>query len=186
MVFFGLGADLSFGAGLVTFGPKETSIKGSIKYSVIGRYNAQFSSFRGKVAVDEAAHTIRSVYLEIDAASIASDCQWCDKIVRSRQLLDTGKHPRVIFTSDEIVKNGLDYTVKGSLELHGVKRQVSFPFHARILEGADPQQKILDIKGDWQISRKDFKIIWNPILDQGGILVGNYISVDWGIRAGIK
>ena len=176
----------SYALGVVIFGPKETKIKGSIKYSVIGRYNAQFGSFKGKITVDQQSNLIHSVYLEIETASIESDCKWCDKIVRSDQLLATDKYPKIIFTSDEIIKNKSDYTVQGSLELHGVKKRLSFPFQAQITDVKDSSHKTLDIKGEWQINRKDFKIVWNSFLDQGGILVGNYINVDWGIKAGIK
>ncbi len=187
LIFFLMkGSIQSYALGLVEFGPKETQIKGSIKYSVIGRYNAQFSSFQGKITIDERSNFIQSVDLEIEAASIKSDCQWCDKIVRSEQLLATDKFSKIIFMSDEIIKNELDYTVKGVLEMHGVKRRVSFPFQAQILNNKDSTQKTLDIKGRWQINRKNFKIVWNKVLDQGGVLVGNFITVDWGIKAELE
>ncbi len=170
----------SFAAGVIAFGPQETKINGSIKYSVIGRYNAQFNDFKGRIEVDEISHQVQSVYLEIKTATIESDCKWCDRIVRSDQLLASAKYPTITFKSSEIIQEGAGYMVKGVLDLHGVKREVSFPFQATM------KDKSLDIKGQWQINRKDFKIIWNKFLDQGGVLVGNYITVDWGIKAEIK
>ena len=94
-IVFLMSAVHSYASGLVVFGPKETQIKGSIKYSVIGRYNAQFASFKGRITLDQGSNLIQSVYLEIAAASIESDCKWCDRIVRSDQLLATDKYPKI-------------------------------------------------------------------------------------------
>ncbi len=170
----------SVNAGGVTFGPMETKIKASIKYSVIGRYNAQFNDFKGSVEVDEASRQVKSVLLEIKTATIESDCKWCDRIVRSDQLLAVNKYPRIVFKSNEIIREASGYTVKGVLDFHGVKKELSLPFQA-VITATD-----LDIKGVWVIQRKDFNITWNKLLDQGGVLVGNHITVDWGIKANLK
>lgn len=175
-----VGSTRSQARGLVTFGPQETKINGSIKYSVIGRYNAQFKEFEGRIEVDEKSHDVKSVFLEIKTASIDSDCKWCDRIVQSDQLLAVDKYPTIIFQSSEIIQKKSGYVVKGILDLHGIKREVSFPFQVEMKENS------LDIKGKWLINRKDFNIIWNKLLDHGGVLVGNYITVDWGIQADIK
>ena len=185
LVLLGLGIPSAQAGGEIIFGPQETKIKGSIKYSVIGRYIAGFKSFQGKVTLDNNDHQIRSVDLEIDAGSIESNCKWCDNIVRSDQLLAVKKYPKIIFTSDEIIQNKSDYTVKGTLEMHGVKKRVSFPFQAQVVSAKDSSTKMMEVKGEWKINRKDFKIICNKVLEQGGVLVGNYITVNWGITAEI-
>lgn len=166
---------------IIKFGPQETKINGSIKYSVIGRYKAQFDAFQGSITVDERSNNIRSVYLEIEVSSIHSNCQWCDQIVRSDKLLAAEKHPKIIFKSTEIIPSVEKYTVKGTLDLHGVIKEMNFPFAVKI----NAKEKTLEVEGQWLIRRKDFKITWNQFLDQGGVLVGNFISVDWGIKTNI-
>ena len=173
----------SYGSEMITFGPEETEITGSIKYTVIGKYRSNFDQFKGEITFDSQTEKIESVYLEIEAQTIESSCKWCDKIVRSKQLLHTEKYPKIIFESNEIVKDDSGYSVKGTLDMHGVKKEVVFPFDAEITLDADAQQKLLTIGGKWLIKRKDFDIVWNRLLDKGGILVGNYITVDWGIKS---
>lgn len=180
LYFWGIG--MSYALSDVPFGPKEAQINGSIKYSVIGKYNAQFQSFNGKITLDKSAKKIQSVYLEIDAASIQSDCRWCDNIVRSQQLLAVEKYPQIIFQSTEIIENKQGYMAKGTMDLHGIKREVSFPFDAVFLDNSH----VLNVQGQWHIRRKDFKITWNALLDHGGILVGDHIAVDWKIQTDIK
>ena len=176
----------SYGSGSVVFGPEETKINGSIKYSVIGKYIAHFNKFKGRIGINEKTNIVESVYLEIDTATIESDCRWCDRIVRSPQLLAAEKYPKIIFTSQKIIKDKADWKVMGFLEMHGVKSEVVFPFQVKILTNASSQEKILNVSGHWEINRKDFNIIWNKLLDHGGVLVGDYINVDWGIKTGIK
>ena len=177
-VIFGMCIGRSFAQGIVTFGPKETKIEGSIPYSVIGKYKAQFRSFTGRITLDESLQRIQSVYLEIEVNSIHSNSSWCDKIARSRRLLHASLYPKIIFKSDKIVKDESGYKVKGVLEMHGIKRRMIFPFTAAI----DQKMGLLDIKGSWMINRRDFNIIWNKYLDHGGVIVGDFFTVDWGIK----
>lgn len=163
-------------------GPKEAVINGSIKYSVIGKYKAQFSQYSGAIGLDDKTNEIQSVYLSIDAASIQSDCSWCDKIVRSKQLLSVEEYPLIVFRSNKIMKEADAYWVKGILSLHGEKKEISFPFNVMRIEDSANGTIILNIKGQWDINRKDFKITWNKLLDKGGIVVGNNVIVDWKIN----
>jgi len=170
----------SYAFDVIEFGPKETRISGMIKYSVIGKYKASFDAFKGKISVDELSHDVRSVYLEIQVSSIDSNCRWCDGIVRSRQLLYTEKYPQIIFKSNEIIREGADYRVQGTLQMHGVTKSMTFPFKVNIVE--ERHKNFLDLNGTWVINRKDFGVIWSALFDRGGILVGDNITVDWGIR----
>ena len=165
-----------FGSFNVEVGPQDAVIKSSIKYSVIGSYVAEFDEYKGAITFDQETDEIQSVDLNIDSASIKSNCSWCDKIVRSKQLLHVEEHPQIIFRSDEIIRDADGYQVKGILDLHGEQRELSFPF---IVSRVEDQ---LIAKGQWVIERKEFKIIWNRFLDKGGVLVGNTITVDWEIN----
>lgn len=173
----------SFAGQVIRFGPEETEMVGSIKYSVIGKYRSNFDQFKGEIIFNNQTDKIESVYLEIEAKTIESNCKWCDKIVRSEQLLYTEKYPKIIFKGVEIIKDENGYRVKGTLDMHGVTREVIFPFESVIVIDEKTQQKSLTIGGKWLIKRKDFDIVWNKFLDKGGVLVGDYITVDWGIQS---
>jgi len=177
LFFFGVGICQSHALGIVTFGPKETRIEGSIPYTVVGHYRAQFRAFKGRITLDEGSEQIRSVYLKIEVKSIVSNCSWCDKIARSRRLLNPTRYPYIIFKSDQIIHDEKGYRVKGVLEMHGIKRVMTFPFDVQI------KKQLLVIHGNWVVNRKDFNIVWSRYLDRGGVVVGDYFTVDWGIKA---
>ena len=175
-----LGVDRSFSQGIVTFGPHEAKIDGAIPYSVIGKYKAQFKAFKGTITLDGQSQHVQSVYLEIKVNSITSNCPWCDNIVKSQKLLNPGRYPKIIFKSFRIIHDRGGYKVKGILQMHGVKRVEIFPFNVKIIQGKEGT--LLALQGLWVINRKDFRVIWNKLLDHGGILVGDHMTVTWEIQ----
>lgn len=172
----------SFCFETVEIGPKETIIKSSIKYSVIGKYNAVFDEYTGQISLDWKNKEINGVQLNIDAASIQSQCGWCDKIVRSKQLLHVDQHPKIVFKSREIEKNSNGYDVMGDLYFHGVVKQLTFPFKITAIEEDHSGWLQINAKGQWTFNRKDFKVIWSRLLDHGGVLVGDDITVEWEVN----
>jgi polyisoprenoid-binding protein YceI len=81
-----------------------------------------------------------------------------------------------------IIHDESGYEVKGTFEMHGIKRKMMFPFKVRIAIDQTSKRELLDLQGVWIINRKDFNIIWNKYLDQGGIVVGDLLTVAWGLR----
>jgi polyisoprenoid-binding protein YceI len=180
-IMLAMAAGRSYADGIVAFGPQDANIEGAIKYSVIGQYRAHFNNFKGRIFLDERSRQIRSVYLEIESGSIRSNHPWCDKLARSRRLLNSARYPKIIFRSDKIVHDESGYKVKGVLEMHGIKRKMIFPFTSKVHIDPYTRRKIVDLKGSWNIDRKDFNIIWNKYLDQGGIVVSDIFTVNWTV-----
>jgi polyisoprenoid-binding protein YceI len=176
-IFMGLGICHSNAREIISFGPQEATIDGIIPYTVIGKYKAQFNVFKGRVVLDETSQLVQSVYLEIEVSSIHSNCAWCDKVARSRRLLHAARYPKIIFKSDKIIHDGGSYMVKGVLEMHGIKKRMSFPFSVEM------KRRWFDLKGSWIINRKDFNILWSKVLDHGGVLVGDNFTVNWEINS---
>ncbi len=130
------------------------------------------------IIYDQLQKQVKSVELQIKTKSIHSECQWCDKIVISKQLLDAEKYSSIVFEGKDFKKDSEGFWVKGSISLHGVKKELNSKFFLE--ENTDGT---LNLKGKWVLRRKDFKIVWSNILDHGGVLVGDHITVDWEIRA---
>jgi len=160
------------------FEKESSKIEGSIKYTMIGRYRAVFNEYEGYVEYDEKRKEIKSLLLKIDAKSIQSNFKTLDLIIRSGRLLNTAKYPHIIFKSKNIVKTADGYRAVGTLDLHGVKQTLNFPFKYEINEEGK-----LEARGSWTIKRKGFNIIWHHKLDRGGVLVGDIITVNWRVVA---
>lgn len=175
---FGLLASVSFADSQYAFSCPESKIHGSIKYSVIGRYHSDFQECSGVMVYDEIQQQVKDVSLEIKTESIQSDCQWCDKMVVSQRLLNADTFSVIAFQSKDFSRDQSDYRVNGVIDLHGVKKNVSSVFTLQV----NPDGNLI-LKGQWVLRRKDFGITWNKVLDHGGVIVGDHITVDWEIVA---
>lgn len=170
---------------IILLGPRETKMEGTIPYTVIGEYKARFRDFKGKIVLGEKLGRIQSVDLEIKVNSIQSNCPWCDKIARSRRLLNAARYPKIIFRSDHITHDRKGFKVKGVLEMHGIRKIMTFPFHMVIVNDQKTRRKSLHFNGRWSINRKDFHIVWNKYLDHGGMVVGDDFTVNWAIKVSL-
>ena len=173
---------MAFGGQSYYIDPELSKIDGSIHYSVVGTYHAMFEDFSGTFHYDPNDVGKSWVVFEIKTASIKSRFETLDNIVRSKQIFDVENYPLTIFKSKSMTPGEQDgeLLVVGDLILHGVTKEITFPFY---VEGPFENKKDGDIraKGKWVINRKEFNIIWSKWLDVGGILVGNHITVDWEI-----
>ena len=161
----------------------QSTISGSLSYALIGTYQAYFKQFSGRLAYNPQHHLIRQVQLNINASSLASAFPALDKIVKSKRLLDAQQHPYLTFDSLNVGRQGNLFKVTGTIGLRGVTRRESFPF---AMEGpllAQDSRLYLKGEGHWIVNRRDFDFLWHPVLDKGGVVVGDHIKVDWQIVA---
>ena len=166
----------------VPFGPENSQIQASVKYTLVGRYRAYFKKYEGKLIFNPDQHDVKEVFLEIDVNSVQSSFLTLDNIFRSKQILSVKEFPQIIFESHSIVADPKGYQVKGVLNLHGVKKEFLSNFTQEIFTDKETKKESMVLKGNWVIKRKDFGIIWNKFLDKGGIIVGDYINIDWEIK----
>lgn len=174
----GVSACSAFADSQYAFSCDSSTIKGSIKYSVLGRYVSDFKDCAGTILYDELTKQIKFVRLEIKAKSIQSECQWCDSVVISKKLLDTEQFPLIVFESKYFKRDSEGYWANGKIDMHGVSQKFNSQFSVK-----ENMPGELSLSGTWVLRRKDFKISWSKLLDHGGILVGEHITVGWEVFA---
>ena len=172
-----------FAQSRIPFGPKNSKINSSIKYSVVGQYRANFDRYQGILLFDEKDNSLKEVSLEIESGSIHSKFLTLDNIVRSKQILNIAKFPRITFQSQSITKNEKSYQVKGVLDLHGVKKEFVSTFTLDKFKDEQIGTATLILKGKWVLKRKEYGIIWSKLFDHGGVLIGDHLTVEWEIKS---
>lgn len=170
-----MGTSKAFAEVNYMFNCKDSKVRGEIKYAVIGGYRFAFKDCAGILSYDPLKKQIKAVHVQVKVNSIASNCPWCDRIVVSKQLLNTIVYPFIKYQANSS-DHGND--VEGTIDLHGISRNLNSQF---ILDAKSSNK--LFLKGEWVIKRKEFNIIWNPVLDRGGVLVGDTIKVNWEVHA---
>jgi polyisoprenoid-binding protein YceI len=152
----------------------------TVRHMMVSNVRGSFSKIAGTILTDEKDITKSSVEASIDAASINTGVAQRDNHLRSADFFDVAKFPTIGFKSTRIQKTGEDrYQITGDLTMRGVTRQV-------VLEMEPISPPVKDQKGNLKsgvtastkISRKDFGLVWNRVLESGGVTVGDEVRIE--------
>ena len=151
---------------------------------MFSKVTGDFTKFQGRIVYDPAAPSASSVRAEIDAGSINTASERRDGHLRSPDFFDAAKFPTITFTSGTITPAADGrLKVEGSLTMHGVTKPVVLD--AAFL-GSGPDLDGVPRAGfeaSTKLDRKDFGILWNETLDQGGTLLGDDVTINLQIEA---
>lgn len=111
-----------------------------------------FKKFTGTIAFDEKNLAQSKFDVSIDVASINTGNGLQNKHAKGEEWFDAAKFPLIKYTSAKIVKSGAGYTATGTLEVKGVKKEVSLPFTFKAAGNA------ATFSGTFNINRNDFKV----------------------------
>jgi polyisoprenoid-binding protein YceI len=146
------------GAGAETLSiDTATSTLGFVGSKVTGKHEGKFEKITGSITLAGGKAEGGRVTLDADTSSVKSDQGDLDKHLKSPDFFDVAKYPKATFTSSQIKAGGTDgatHTITGELDLHGVKKTISFP--ATISVGADT----VSGTAEFVINRKDFGIVY--------------------------
>ncbi|MGK3997642.1 YceI family protein [Sorangium sp. So ce1024] len=130
---------------------------GFVGSKVTGKHEGKFEKISGTITLAGGKAEGGKISVEADTASVKSDAEKLDEHLKSKDFFDVATYPKATFTSTQIKtggENGATHTITGELELHGVKKTITFP--ATITEGADG----VSGNAEFVINRKDFGIVY--------------------------
>jgi polyisoprenoid-binding protein YceI len=143
-----------------------------------------FRDYSGTVRYDQPAPENSAVELTISGASAACQDAWVGESDRGKilnqafKMMDVPKHPRLLFTSRQIIPLGGDrFQVKGFLEIRGIKAPVTLEV---TLSGTE--HDALDFQGHAQILMEDYGLR-PPTAALGLIGTKNEMRVEFKLRA---
>jgi len=137
----------------------------------------QFRTFDAKINLDRAKPENSNVEFTIDAASIDTGNGNRDEHLRSADFFDVAKFPTITFKSTSIAaKSATEFAVTGDLTMHGVTKRVTLPV-SFLGFGKTARGEKAGFEIETTVNRKDFGIVWNKNLDEGGLLLGEDVKV---------
>ena len=183
-------AALALSASIATAAPQAFVVdKGHSEASfkvrhMLGKVPGRFDEFEGRILLEPAKLETSSVEFHIRAASIDTDLPDRDKHLRSGDFFDVENHPEIVFKSESIKRAGKDlYEVTGILSIRGVEKRITLPV-AYLGQTRDPWgNERAGFSTAVTLNRKDFGMVWNKALDQGGFLLGDEVWVTLEIEA---
>ena len=175
-------ASTTLAADKYTIDPVHCHIGFSVRHLVINNIRGRFTDYAGSISYDEQDITRSSVEITIKAQSVNTDVQPRDEHLRTSEFFDVAKFPDITFKSTRVEKRGSGFAAIGIFTMHGVAKEITIPFK---INGKSNFQggTHLGVEGTVVIDRRDFGMSWSATLDNGGLVVGNDVTIELNIEA---
>lgn len=164
--------------------PAHSGINFSVRHMVFAKVRGRFGAWNGKVELDPEDPTRGKVEVEIDATSIDTGVADRDNHLRSADFLDVENFPKLQFESTKVEKaDGDRYRVHGNLTIRDVTREVVLDAEYGG-QAKDPwgNQRVA-FTATTSLDRSAFGLEWNQVLETGGVLVGDRVTIEIEVQA---
>lgn len=128
---------------------------------VASKTSGTFSDIKGKILIDRSNLANSSVEAKINVLSVNSSHAKRDEHIKKDDYLDAAKFSEMTFISNKIVAtNNTEGVLTGTFTLHGVTKQISFPF--KVLGfGTDPWGGYrMGLEAHTSLKASDFGFTW--------------------------
>jgi len=157
--------------------PEHSTIEFRITHMVVSKTTGQFTDYAGYIDMDAEDGTVTAIEATIKAESVDTNHIKRDTHLRNAEFLDVKLYPTIIYKMKNYKKTSEGFTATGDLTLHGVTKEV-------LLTGRyngstkDPWGSTrAGFSAEGKLNRKDFGMIWNKTLDNGGLVVGDEVQI---------
>ncbi len=156
----------------------------AVKHMMLTTVKGRFRDFQATIQIDEAQPENSSVTATINVESIDTNVPDRDAHLRSDDFLNAEKFPHITFRSTKVEHvEGDRWRVTGDLTIRDVTRPVVLDteFEGRITDPWGNDRAAFS--AETSISRKDFNVRWNQMLETGGVVVGDNVKISLHIEA---
>jgi len=159
--------------------PAHSSAHFKVRHLMIANVRGEFSKVSGTVTFDPSNLAASGITAEIDMNSLNTREPDRDKHLKSADFFDAANYPTMKFQSKKVEAESPEaYEVTGDLTIRGTTREV-------VLHVTGPTPEIKDPWGYSRrgaeavakISRKDFGLTYNQVLETGGVIIGDEVEI---------
>jgi polyisoprenoid-binding protein YceI len=169
-----------------TFEPGHTAAEFCVRHMMVTHVRGHFKNVRGTLDFDPDIPTSSRVQATMDARELWTGDPARDAHLRSPDFLDVERFPQITFRGSDVRLRGANEAVMlGELTIRGVTKVVGLDVHYLGQwqtpwweDGVDKGPKTrAGFLATTRINRQDFEVRWNSVLDQGGVVVGNEVTI---------
>lgn len=164
--------------------PTHSSLTFAVRHMMVATVRGSMGGLRGTLELDPQRPEAGAIDVTADPATITTGEPKRDGHLRSADFFDAATHPEVRFRSTKIARrDDAELEVHGELTIRGVTKPIVAEAE---IEGSwdDPSfGKRVGLTARTTIDRRDWGLVWNQPVANGGILVGEKVNVEIGLAA---
>ena len=170
------------GAETFTIDPAHSQVMFRIRHLMISKVSGRFNKFSGSFDYEEGKPGKWKTSAVIEAASIDTGIEKRDEHLRNSDFFDVEKCPTLEFKSTKVTDaKGDKAKLHGDLTMHCVTKPVVLDLE---IGGVIKEKSGLraGALASGKLSRKDFKLLYNKILETGGVALGDEVEIELEIE----
>jgi polyisoprenoid-binding protein YceI len=170
-------------AGTYALDPSHSVVSFAARHLMVSKVRGRFEVIAGTVTIaDDTA--LSAVDATIDTASVHSGDAKRDEHLRSDDFFDVSHYPTITFRSTAVNDHGDGtFDLTGDLTIRDTTRPV-------VLEGeylgtaqTPWASTVIGFTAETEVSRKQWGLDWNAVLETGGVVVGDKIKLSIDVEA---
>lgn len=170
--------------GTYNVDPAHTRIGFVARHAMVTKVRGTFNEFEGSGYFDAEDPEKSHLKLTIQVKSVDTRNADRDNHIRTSDFLDLENYPEITFVSTGVEKvDDENYNVTGDLTVRGVTKSLTIPFE---VSGpvVDPWGGTrIGLEGSVVVNRKDWGVNWNTMLEAGGVLVSEKVTLEFEVAA---
>jgi polyisoprenoid-binding protein YceI len=170
--------------GTYALDPAHSRVGFVARHARVTKVRGSFNEFRGSGFFDSEEPTDSYLEIEIDAASIDTRNSDRDAHLRGDDFFGVAAYPEIRFVSTSVREtDDGKYRVVGDLTIKDVTKPVTvdFVYTGTALDPYGNQR--IGFEGNAVVNRKDWGLTWNALLETGGLLVSENVTLEFDVSA---
>ncbi|MET0144222.1 MAG: YceI family protein [Ilumatobacteraceae bacterium] len=180
-----LSASTGLPAGTWEIDVAHSSVGFTVRHLMVSKVRGQFTDFTADIvtAEDPLQSTVSAV---VQMASVDTRDENRDQHLRTNDFFDVENHPTMTFTSTGLSGSDGNYRLAGDLTIRGITKPVTFDLEVGGLQKDPWGNTKAGFEATATISRKDWGLEYNAVLETGGVMVGDKVTIEIDVEAALK
>lgn len=164
--------------------PAHSRIGFVARHAMVTKVRGSFNDVSGRGYLDAADPSRSSLRVTIKVDSVDTRNADRDAHLRGADFFEVDTYPEITFESTKVEPQGGNvFRVTGDLTIKGVTKPVTLDLE---LTGSatDPfGNDRVGLEGSVVVNRKDWGLTWNAVLEAGGVLVSEKVTLEFEVSA---
>lgn len=155
----------------------HTTVGFSVSHMVLSNVEGRFKEFSGTVEFDGTTPESLRAKGTVKVASIDTDNKMRDDHLRGPDFFDATQFPDILFDGTRVEQDAGRNVLVGNFTMRGVTKEIRLPF---VIKGpiTDPYgKKRIGLETSLTINRQDYGVKWSKTMDNGGLVVGDDVTI---------
>jgi polyisoprenoid-binding protein YceI len=161
--------------------PAHSTVEFRVKHMMIQTVHGRFRDFEGVIVAGDDPSVLGSIRV----ASLETLNDERDAHLRSPDFFDVERFPEIGFRAVgmHFDRDGRHFALPGELTIKGVTRPILLDGELRGSIADDEYGERLALALHGQLDRSDYGLVWNRMLETGGVLVGETVDLTLDVAA---